>query len=138
MRFPYRKQPNFLNPQQPWITRPVIPVCLFHHGQQVQVEALIDSGADATLFHSSIGKVLGIDLEAGRRTRFFGVSGDPIDVYFHPVQLQVVGAGEPVEMEVGFTNARGVAALLGQTGFFDHFRVTFERDKEQVEVTPLR
>ncbi len=68
----------------------MIPVRLFHADRHVVVEALIDSGADITLFHSSLAEVLGIPVESGRHTVAQGISGDPVDVYFQRIKFQVV------------------------------------------------
>lgn len=138
MKFDYLKQPNFLNPQKPWISRPLIPVRLINKDKQLKVYALLDSGADASLFHSSIAKELGIDMETGRRESFFGISGENINVYFHSINLQIIGSSETVELEAGFTDSKGVAAILGQTGFFENYHIKFERDKERLEVTPVK
>lgn len=94
MKFDYLKQPNFTNPAQEWSSRPLIPVRLLREGRHLDVYALIDSGADASLFHASIAKELGIDVGSGRKERFFGISGDGIDVFVHPVRLQVLSSDE--------------------------------------------
>lgn len=41
-------------------------------------------------------------------------------------------------MEVGFTDSPGVAAILGQAGFFDNYHIKFERDKEIIEIVPIK
>jgi hypothetical protein len=138
MKFDYLKQPNFLNPQKPWISRPVIPVRLSYKDKYLDVYALIDSGADASIFHSSIAKELDIDIVSGRKEKFFGISGEGIDVYFHKVQIQIIGSSESIGIEAGFTDSKGVGAILGQAGFFENYHIKFERDKERVEITPLK
>lgn len=138
MKFDYLKQPNFLNPNKPWVSRPLIPANLFYKDKSLKVYSLVDSGADASLFHYSIGKELGIDVEAGRKEQFFGISRDGIDVYFHKIKLQVIGLPEIIELEVGFTYSEGVAAILGQSGFFENYHIKFERDKERIEIVPVR
>jgi len=138
MKFDYLKQPNFLNPNKHWISRPFIPIRLLYNDKYIDVYALIDSGADASLFHSSIGKELRIDMESGRKEKFFGISTNGIDVYFHKVQLQIKGLSEIIDLEVGFTESKGVGAILGQSGFFENYHIKFERDKERVEITPIK
>lgn len=138
MKFDYLKQPNFLNPNKPWISRPLIPVRLLYNNKYLDVYALIDSGADASIFHYSIGKELGIDVEAGRKEKFFGISADSIEVYFHKIKLQIRGLSEIIKIEVGFTDSKGVGAILGQNGFFENYHIKFERDKERVEITPIK
>ncbi|OHA73000.1 MAG: hypothetical protein A3A27_00785 [Candidatus Wildermuthbacteria bacterium RIFCSPLOWO2_01_FULL_47_18] len=136
MKFDYLKQPNFRDPNKPWISRPVIPVALHYKDKRVKVFALVDSGADISLFHASLGQALGIDVTGGRKMTFFGISeGAGVEVYMHTIDLEVVGDSTSFEMEVGFTDSKGVGAILGQAGFFDHFHIKFERDKERVELT---
>jgi hypothetical protein len=52
----------------------------------------------------------------------------------HKVQLQFDGFPERVSIVAGFTESDGVAGLLGQTGFLDNYRVTFELYKWQFEI----
>ena len=67
---------------------------------------------------------------------YYGITGEPATCYFHPVRLQVVGLRHSIEMAVAFTDASSVGALLGQADFFEHFKITFERYKERLEVSP--
>lgn len=139
MKFPYFKQPH-ISKEKSWIGRPLIPVRLFYKDAHVDIYALIDSGADSSIFHSSIAKLLGVNLRDGRKETFFGISGvsQGIDVYFHKIKFQIIGSLDIVEMEVGFTDSPGVAAILGQAGFFDNYHIKFERDKERIEIVPIK
>lgn len=38
----------------------------------------------------------------------------------------------------GFVDSNGVAAILGQEGFFNEFRIKFERDRGIIEINPVR
>ena len=38
----------------------------------------------------------------------------------------------------GFVDSNGVAVILGQDGFFDNFRIKFEKDHGIVEIIPVR
>jgi hypothetical protein len=138
MKFKYLKQRNPANPAQPWVLRPYIPIRLFYGQRSVSVLALVDSGADESVFHASIGRLLGIDVPKGRKKRFVGISGTGADGYVHRVRLQVVGVRDSIELDVGFLDVPGVDAILGQAGFFEYHRVVFERAKEQIEIRPLR
>ncbi len=137
MKFDYRKQPNFASPNKMWVSRPFIPVRLSANSKHLDVYALVDSGADTCLFHSSIGEELEIEIEEGRKEMFFGISDVPIDVYFHRIRLQIMGDSGFIEIEAGFTKSSKVGALLGQSGFFENYHVKFERDKERFEITPI-
>jgi hypothetical protein len=51
--------------------------------------------------------------------------------------LQLEGTDDRIEIEAGFIDSPGVDALLGQDGFFEHFRICFDRPKEEIEIRPI-
>jgi hypothetical protein len=99
-------------------------VGLRYGDKKVVVSALIDSGADFCLFHSSVGRALGIDIHTGRREDFKGITLDIVPAYVHKVYLGLRGES-PIEVEVGFLTMDLLpdGGLLGQRGFFDEFDV---------------
>jgi hypothetical protein len=99
----------------------------------MDVRCLLDSGAIDSIFHSSIARVLGIDLTSGRPKEYTGIAGQTILAYLHPIQLQVQGFHERITLEAAFTDAHELA-LIGQTGFFDEYQVTFERYRGRFEI----
>ena len=135
--FDYRRIPNLSTPRKRWIKRPLLQVTLFNGIKQKQIVCLVDSGADECLFHASIGRSLGIDVESGRHMTFGGISGS-IDAYMHPIELQIQDFPERVEIEAGFTDSEGVYAILGQAGFFEKFRICFERYRWKIEIMSRR
>lgn len=138
MKFDYLKQPNFQEPNKKWVSRPMLPVHLFNGAQRVNALALVDSGADSSLFNASLAELLGIELERGKHQEFIGIAEARIDVYFHPINLQVAGDARLIEMNVGFTRSNSVGALLGQSDFFEEYQVIFERYKEKFELKPAK
>jgi hypothetical protein len=138
MKFEYRKEPTFWDTSTPWILRPIIDVQLSYQKENLQVGAIIDSGADCSVFSAVAARALGIDLQQGEHRQFFGVSEVPIDVYFHPIQFSIAGHKKAVEMEVGFTESSRVVGILGQRDFFEQYKVTFERYRECIEITPAK
>lgn len=95
---------------------------------------LVDSGADLCLFPSKIGEILGIEVDRGRKERIGGIAETPIIAYVHSVRLIVRGLSG-VDVEVGFTESRGVrTGILGQNGFFDKYRITFQRSRNWVDI----
>src|SRR5260370_13547833 len=105
MHFPYQRvKAAGSKPTDPWVLLPLLKIRLSHNHETVQLEALIDSGANVSLFNVAVAEALGIDTEKGLKQEFFGISGDGIEAYFHTVRLQIVGASDTIEMAVGFTN----------------------------------
>jgi len=136
MRFDYKKVAIPENPNAPWFPLPLIKVRLSYKDKIIQLDALIDSGADVSLFHASAAKALGIDLTSGIKQEYFGVSGHKIEAYFHTVKFQIVGTPYAMELAIGFTESEGVSALLGQADFFQAHQIKFERYKERIEISP--
>jgi hypothetical protein len=112
----------------------MLQVTLFNGMQRQQLVCLVDSGADECLFHASVARSLGIDVESGRHKEFDGIAGS-LEAYIHPVEIQVQDFVERVKIEAGFTESEGVHAILGQAGFFENFKICFERYRRKIEIT---
>ncbi len=136
MKFDYLKEPYSLDTRKPYIARPMIPIRLSLKAMKIETFALIDSGADQSLFNASFAHELLIDLEDGKKQTFRGIGEGTVDVYLHTIKLQIIGSPEALEIEVGFTESSGVDAILGQADFFKHHKITFERYKERMEIKP--
>lgn len=136
MKFPYLKIPATAFPKTKYFYKPIIPLRLINpkNDKGVKVDALIDSGADATVFAAVFGKDIGIKVKDGKKAQLSGLGGKVINVYFHEIIFKV--GGNKIKSFVGFTYAKGVAAILGQIGFFDKFKVSFDQAKGTIEVIP--
>jgi len=133
MRFRYTEIRNHQDPARPF-QRPYLIVRLAHGTKHKDVTALVDSGADLCLFHSDIGKLIGIDVESGSKLAFEGVSGAVATAYLHRINLTVRGMSS-ISLDVGFTDSMAVGTgLLGQQGFFEQFRVSFELTVQVFEI----
>ena len=137
MKFPYIKTPP-ADPRRKWISRPIIPITLFGPKGSVNVDALIDSGADKSLFHIELGKEIGLNCKECRKEIFSGIAGKKIIAYVCKVQLQIRGIDKKIELLAGFADAPGIFAILGQDGFFDAFKIKFERNHNIIEITPVK
>jgi hypothetical protein len=132
--FDYRKIPNHAVPRKRWIKRPMLQVTFVNGTKRHQIVCLVDSGADECLFHASVGRSSGLDLQSGRYKKFDGIAGS-IEAYVHPIELQVQDVPERVMIDAGFTESDGVHAILGQAGFFENFKICFERYRWRIEVS---
>jgi hypothetical protein len=137
MKFDYLKQPNFVDPQRAFIARPVIPIQLRNGDAVVQVLALVDSGADGSLFNTQLADEIGIDWRKGEYRQFTGIEGSPVDVYMSDVEIHVGGGASRIQASVGFTTSRGVGAVLGQADFFSQHKIIFDQSKERLEIIPI-
>lgn len=136
MKFPYSKLPSH-NPNLKWIVRPYILLKIIGPKRFWEGYGLIDSGADRCLFNSKIAEDIGLDLNEDDSENFAGIEGGSIKAILQKVKLQVIGMSEEIEVAAGFVRSPGVAAILGQDGFFDAFRIKFEKDHGIIEITPV-
>lgn len=116
------------------IFRPVIPLEIEYQGRSVIYQVLVDSGADVCIFHSFVEEVLGLDLTKGRKQYVMGLGGEPQSYYIHPVNIRVRGVTIPVE--AGFLPSIGINqyGVVGQSGFFERFVVSFDRLKKSFQL----
>lgn len=136
MKFSYTKIPS-RDPRKPWFGRPIISVIL-SHVESTTVAALVDSGADRSLFDIEVGKDIGLNVESGEVEYFGGIGESRVEAFVHKVQLRVVDIEKTIEIPVGFTKNLGVSGILGQEGFFDAFRIKFKKDHDTFEITPAK
>ncbi len=94
-------------------------------------EALVDSGATRTLFHSDFASHLGLDLKSGQIEITQGIGGSET-TYLHEIKLYLPGG--PVNTKVGFKEKLPLAGLLGMHGFFEFFKVSFDPDTKICEI----
>lgn len=132
--FDYRKVPSYSVPRKRWIKRPMLQVSLINGTKQQQVVCLVDSGADECLFHASIANGLGIDLKTGERREYGGIAGT-VEAYIHLIEIQIQGFEERLKVAAAFTESEGVHAILGQAGFFEYFKICFERYRWRIEIS---
>lgn len=133
----YRKfpaQPTEPFPRRTSVSRPVVPIALINGSQRVRYLALIDSGADYCIFHAEIGEQIGLVIESGKRLPFFGSSGQEQSAFFHEIKLEI--GGHEVTCFAGFSHELQSLpyGILGQVGFFDSFKITFDHTRERIEL----
>lgn len=132
MKFTYREIPILFSPatkRKKFIYRPILPVIIIHGKKFVGYEALVDSGADYNIFHSRIAEILGISLTKGHKRRILGIGNQELRGYEHDVTIKI--AGREYVSKVIFSNKipPNSFGILGNQGFFDHFKVTFKYPK---------
>ena len=115
MRFRYTDIQNNQDPQRPF-RRPYLIVRLINGNKHKDVISLVDSGADVCLFHSDIGLMLGIKIQAAPQLAFQGISGVREVAYLHRIDLVVRGLGS-ITLDVGFTSS-GRGDRLARSNWF--------------------
>jgi len=108
---------------------PIIPITLIRKDIEIETDALIDSGANISVFREEIAECLGIVLEDGQEILLKGLGGRIVG-YLHELKAKI--EDEEFLCKVAFSREMTVGLnILGREGFFEQFQVIFnERQKE--------
>lgn len=117
--------PSPIFPGQTFTWTPLLNVNLIHnHRKSNRFEAVVDSGSPCCLFHADVGIDIGIDITKGIEEPLGGVIGGTTGKMWFQVKLCLPGT--ILEITAGFSNRLSVAGILGRSGFFDNYVVTFD------------
>lgn len=117
--------------------RPIIPIRVELDGQSLRYDVLVDSGADMNIFDWDVARTLGIHVESGDPANLYGVTGISQEFYIHDVVLRVGRYRIPTKAGFAKLPNHGYG-VVGQRGFFDQFKVTFDLPDEELEITSHR
>ncbi len=125
-------------PNRTSVKRPVVDILLCFNHKSVKYSALIDSGADYCIFHAEMADLLGLEVKKGKKLTFFGTGGEPQVAYFHIIEIEL--GGWPMDLYCGFCyDMKSLPyGILGQTGFFDRFKIEFDYQNKRIEIKPKR
>ena len=117
--------------------RPIIPVTIMGPSGNWPLHALVDTGADESLFPDHFASVIGIDLSTALASSGTGLGSGSLPLRFAEVTLNISDTRETREWRawVSFTSAFLSMPLLGFAGFLQYFTATFHGDREELELT---
>ncbi|MFZ0311974.1 MAG: hypothetical protein WAL85_04620 [Candidatus Korobacteraceae bacterium] len=144
MRFPYSvlpARPDAAFPNRQSIKRPVLTVLLERDGRSIAGLAIVDSGADNSIFPASIGTALGIAIPNPNTYVFSGTADAPQIAYFDTVSVTIWN-GNATEQRLKFDLYTGFCdslehvglGLLGQEGFFPRFQVLLHCEQNYFDI----
>jgi hypothetical protein len=110
----------------------MVPVRVLHGKNSVQFDALVDSGAEHSIFSLEIAKEVGLSLRKARHVIAVGAGGHEIDGFLTTIELQLVR--HRWTAPTIFSDAGQRRAILGQIGFFAFFAVTFRYAQGEMEI----
>ena len=135
MKFKYRYLRDSSGSGRDYIRLPMLQVRLAFGANHTDVVGLVDTGAADCLFDRDVADDLGITLaDADAKREYFGVEGQPIIGHLHLIRFQIHGFSEWIEIEVGFVDTKLPYQILGQSGFFDHYEISFQRYRGRFEI----
>jgi predicted aspartyl protease len=115
-----------------------VPVAFINGDESFETTALLDSGADITAMNQEMAEVLGLDL-SGKRELCYGVTGHA-EAVLTKVKISIGKNHEHytmvVPVKVLLTENMKIP-LLGQVGFFDEFKITFDKTHQKVTLVKV-
>jgi hypothetical protein len=117
-------------------SRPIIGVAVVGSRASWSLDALLDTGAEDTVFPDWIANLIGLDLTNAPTGSAGGVGGGMAILRYARVTLRIADQNEHREWQawVGFTSAKIRLPLLGVAGFLQYFTAAFYGDREEVEL----
>lgn len=94
------------------------------------VPCILDSGANRSLFPKDIGLFLNVDYNRHPDSFCECAHGKKIHVW--EAQAKVKIFGEVFTLPIFCSDLQEQTALLGRTGFFDRYLITFDEDESKV------
>lgn len=113
--------------------RPLMPAILHLSGSSLQVQSLLDTGADVNVLPYHLGVALNANWESARQG--IRLSGNLARYEARGILLKVsVGRFPEVSLAFAWTRAENVPLIFGQVNFFTVFDVCFFRSRQLFEV----
>lgn len=119
--------------------RPIVAGTVNVPGQYpVVFDALVDTGADVSLFPHSVADRLGLDLSQLPDVTVFAAIGGQCHYHLHEVELELRRAPGVFRWKgsVGFVGREMSYAILGTRGFFQHFDLNYSNSRQTIDIAP--
>lgn len=143
MKFAYREYVSIYPGSNDYrlILRPIVTIRIIGPKAEARWDALVDTGADETLFPLSLAEVLGVELNHELTSEAAGISGDRLKIYYGEVELQIESGQDVVAWQtvvgfVDFGSSRDEVIILGHGGCLDFFTAVFDGEKAELELLP--
>jgi hypothetical protein len=135
MKYKYRVAAGALDTAGRYTKRPIVEVEISRGGPARKFLALIDSGADQITMPAAIAEALGIVRATCPSRALMGITMQRTEGFVAPVSIRVQHQPEAITAPAVFIDT-DVPVLLGQEGFFDRYRIKFEKDHDTFEINP--
>jgi hypothetical protein len=116
--------------------KPIVSVTLVGPAGSRCRDALLDVGADDSVFSEALATLIGVDLRNAPTGRGQGIATGYIPIRYAEVTLRLTDGIEFREWRawVGFTSSPLRRNLLGFAGCLQFFTATYYGDREEVEL----
>jgi len=115
--------------------KPIVALRISTEYYYQDTAALVDSGADYSIFDAEFAEILGLNLTNGRRKALIGLDGKKHYGYLHRIQIEILDAPRTwkhIDVEVIFrpNHPKELGNLLGRHDFFDALRIGFDERRQ--------
>lgn len=121
------------NVYKPWI-RVSLGYKRTHRITPGNIIALIDSGADVCFCAKIIGSWLGVKFRNKKPVIFTAANRTKFDAIEEKITLYTSSGNYECTFYFSDNLPNETPIILGQLGFFDHFRVTFDLQNKEIEI----
>lgn len=131
-----RKYPYYIpadNVYKPWITVS-IGYKKSHKITPAPITALIDSGADVCFCSKDIGNFLGVNEKDKQKINFTTANSTSLPTFKEILTLYFGGRNYDCPFYISDKLPFETPIILGQLGFFDHHKVTFDLENREIEI----
>ena len=139
MKFHY-----FPHPLNLLVTFPLVTAKIQGPQKALELQCLIDSGAENDSFPLSVAQKIGIPIDSCRSESIFGIGGE-VRCYLFEVEIIIEDYSfrteaqflEPSRLYVkGQPVLRDIPPLLGRKNTFSNFKITFDEANQEIELIP--
>ena len=122
------------NAYKPWI-KVSLNYRKTHRITPVSIVALVDSGADVCFCAKYIGEWLGIKFNKKQTSRFTTANNSRFIAIEETITL--IACGKIFDCRFFFADdlPKETPIILGQLGFFEKFKITFDLKNKEIEIT---
>src|SRR5579859_6208199 len=124
--FPYRKIRTDIG----IIPYPLITVKLFAKKQLIDIDFVVDTGADITTLPKYLASELSIDLTKLERGSSQGIGEGRIQTW--ETKIKIIIGNLDLKIRCSFVSSNKIPPLLGKLDIFDRFNLYFDNDKEEL------
>lgn len=121
------------------VYKPLIPVYFCnlksHKITNTAINALVDSGADVCFCAMNIGIWLGINFKKRKPSEFTAANNQTFKTYKEIVKLVVCGKTYNCPFYFSDELIKIAPVILGQIGFFDRFKVSFDLKNAEMDIS---
>jgi hypothetical protein len=142
MKFPYSVNiaPSIESGEEIVVLRPEVRIRVHGPGGVVELVALVDTGADNSIFPEELANELGVFTTPGQGPGAIGFGGQRIHLSYADVKLELQDDHSSLAWtsRVYFANVADGAdttVILGHEGFLDYFTAAFDGDDCVLELT---